>query len=97
MTWTEEMANESITKQHDVMHHALRIFRERNEKYKDLWKQYTPEDHALHIKSKAMRTIQSVTTGEPPEVIEEDAMDLINYAVFLIRSVRGERSSGDGS
>jgi hypothetical protein len=93
--WTETDAISSKNAQADVFDEALRLFFERNAKYKDLWKQYEADDHALHIKSKAMRVVQSVTTGGTPNEICEDAYDLINYAAFLIRTVAPEVSRGD--
>lgn len=104
--WTPVTAAASMSRQGAVFSEAIMLFRDRNEKYRDLWKQYTPEDHALHIKSKAMRVVQTLRSADGIDVlesvaleayrerIEEDAIDLINYAAFLIRSVRGERGNG---
>lgn len=63
-----------------VLMEAMKTFGVKNEKYKDLWKDYGEEDILLHIKSKAARLMRA---GD-----SEDAIDLINYAVFYVRLSR---------
>lgn len=75
------------------------IFLEKNAVYQDLWAQHSQQDKAHHIKHKALRLemlMAGVPTGESPSpeqvaAMEDSALDLINYAVFLLRLMRGLR------
>ena len=74
-----------------VLQEAFEKFQERNGKYKDLWKKGGWPDSAHHIRSKSERIVNAVTTGatlEEAELYIEDAIDLVNYAVFFVRNVR---------
>lgn len=74
-----------------VMLEAFQIFVQRNAKRHDLWKQFGWEDSALHIRSKAARvglTLDPAVDLDPDDVLD-DALDLINVAVFFVRNVRG--------
>lgn len=77
----------------EVLLRVFGKFVERNAKYKDLWRINGPRDSANHIESKAAR-IQHFTRMVPDmdwslseiEAPLDDAVDLINYAVFYIRN-----------
>lgn len=81
--------SEDITDNHveqfAVLAEALELFMERDAHHRSLWKEYGATDTAHHCKSKAMRL-----NVEPAEHLD-DAMDLINYAVFTVRNVREGR------
>jgi hypothetical protein len=70
--------------QFTVLIEAMDKFVERNAKYKDLWQEYGIDDSLLHIKSKAARIVRLVAEDGLSADID-DAIDLINYAVFFIR------------
>lgn len=73
-----------------VLMEALMIFRERNAKRADLWREFGWEDSTLHIRSKAMRLgllLNQEIDVEPVELLD-DALDLINVSVFFVRNVR---------
>lgn len=70
-----------------VFMQAYEIFSEREGKYKSLWQQYGAVDSYQHVRSKAART-QFYLEGHEDE---SDPIDLINYAVFLVRNVRAGR------
>lgn len=68
-----------------VLEDALEIYVERSKERGQLWKDFDPEDAALHIKSKSARVLAIEARGQDAE---DDALDLINYAVFYIRHKR---------
>jgi len=65
-----------------VLEEAHDIYVERSKERGQLWKEFEPEDAKLHIKSKSARVIHR------DGFAEDDALDLINYAVFYIRHMR---------
>ena len=81
---------------------AMQIFRERNDKYGDLWKEGGAADSAFHLKSKSMRAVillskQAQRGGHNPEELEaqvDTGLDLVNYALFYVRNVRAGRVGG---
>jgi hypothetical protein len=70
---------------------AFAIFIERNANHCDLWKEFGWEDSALHIRSKAARIglVMKRHLEVPPENVLKEVPDLINYAIFFDRNVRG--------
>lgn len=79
--------DENEAEQLAVYLEAFRVFTEREEKYRSLWKQYGAVDSYHHVTSKAARTQFYLEGFED----ESDPIDLINYTVFLIRNVRAGR------
>jgi len=69
-------------KQYGVLEEAYDIYVARSKERGQLWKEFDPEDAKLHIKSKSARVIHR------DGFAEDDALDLINYAVFYIRHMR---------
>lgn len=69
-----------------VMLSAFDIFRQRNERYQDLWREGGYDDSANSLKHKVMRVVQETRTTEGEPQID-DALDIINYACFWIRNV----------
>lgn len=89
---------ESVVEQFMVFMEALKVMADRNEKYKDLWKQYGANDNLMHMRSKLDRTMREfdddALSGEnfDPENFDfDDPIDLLNYTVFFIRNVRDGR------
>lgn len=76
-----------------VLLDAFVIYKERNDRYQDLWKEYGAADTAHHLKSKALRVGAELgRTHEPGEAYDlDDAFDAVNYAAFTIRNVREGR------
>lgn len=84
---------EDITEseQLEVLAEAFSKFLERNGKYKDLWRQFGYQDSVHHVRSKAGRLNQLLSeqpTSDELDLAIDDAIDIINYAVFFIRNVR---------
>lgn len=79
--------------QFNVLAEAFNEFLKKNAKYKDLWKKGGWQDSAHHVRHKAARVAMvldeqhDMAAGE----VIEDAIDLINYAVFFIRNAREGR------
>lgn len=67
-----------------VLCEAEMIFDKKNKKYKDLWKQSTEGQIGGLIQHKWDRVFALGI-----EATEEDALDMINYLVFLVRKNRG--------
>lgn len=87
----DESFSQTDREQLAVLFEAWLIFRERNSKRADLWKQFGWQDSVLHLRSKAARVALVLDTDldiEPEDVLD-DAVDTINYAVFFLRNVRG--------
>lgn len=88
--------------QMEVLLQVFAKFVERNAQYKDLWRNGGPRDSANHIESKAAR-IQHFTrmiadidwSLSEVDAPVDDAIDLINYAVFYIRNVAGARLTNE--
>lgn len=73
------------------MREALDKFEERNGHYQDLWKDGGLDDNAHHCDHKARR-IKSALLRWPTDptrlaIVRDDAIDLINYAGFVIRLI----------
>jgi len=74
---------------------AMAKFDERNARYNDLWQQGGVQDSAHHAKSKALRLMWATdpdTQGNMTDAdLVDDAIDLINYAVFFLRNLEAGR------
>lgn len=83
-----------------VLMESFRLFREKNAVRGDLWKQFPPSDKIRELRERVLRieTAARIMNGAQgdlivqrelaAEAIVEDALDIINFAVFLIRQVR---------
>lgn len=86
---------DSIDAQRAVLDEALDKFVERNAIHQDLWREDSVVGMAQAIKSKSFRVFGQasiMTSAAEPDVVDQivdDALDGINYLVFLIRKVRG--------
>lgn len=81
-----------------IMLIALQVFSERDPKYHDLWKRRGWLGSLMHIDSKAARLMETFWKGTPgrmpmPDDVD-DAIDLINYAVFFIRNLQANNEKG---
>lgn len=84
-------ANRDEFLQKEVMEDALRIYKQRERTRGGLWKDFGPEEDAMHMRSKAARVHAIIfNPSVPNNDALDDALDLINYAAFLVRKVRGE-------
>src|ERR1044072_6965104 len=77
---------ETNQKQMETLLRAFKIFLERNELRKDLWRRAGWRDSLHHIESKTLR-IADLDEGESVAEYIDDALDLINYTAFFIRNV----------
>lgn len=67
-----------------VFGQALQTFHARDPKYGSLWQQYPSETMLMHMQSKLGRTV----ANQDDDL--DDAIDLLNYAVFYIRAERAK-------
>jgi hypothetical protein len=87
---------------------ALLVYAERNPKYKDNWRRMGWRGCLIRIRERAERLwdefwdaetldLDKLMSGErtPPRDVD-DALDLINFAAFMVRALRGE-TTRDGS
>lgn len=89
------LTTESERQQFDVMVRAFEIFRDRSRVRGDLWKDFHVKDAQHHIASKMARItkaeerLQSGDLGriEYEDEVVDDALDIINYATFIVRHV----------
>jgi hypothetical protein len=74
----------------EILLEAAEIFKERDEQYRGLWRRFGWLDSLFHIRHKAFRLFRKVEEGDtgwsPKDT--DNALDLINYAVFAIRNGR---------
>jgi len=77
---------------------CFELFRERNERYQDLWKQGGIEDSIHHIRSKSARVIWASTHLSLAQQVEaiDDPQDLVNYSVFYMRNLLAARGEERG-
>lgn len=96
--------NEPILDQLRVFIVALDVYAERNKKYKDNWRRMGWRGQLIRIRERAERVwddlwdahggpFKPTTTLDAPDV--DDAIDLINFAGFLVRGVREGNRDGD--
>lgn len=89
-----------VRKQLEVFVEALRIFESRNAAYGDVWMQYGALSNLLSVARKVDRTMEAWWHDSPGELpvmhkdALDDAIDLINYAVFFIRNARDGNVTG---
>lgn len=89
----EGTATDGDIEQYGVLLEAFAKYVERNAKYRDLWKKRGVKDSHRHMQHKLDRLevimqCDSVITEDDLD----DAIDIINYAVFFIRNARTARS-----
>ena len=89
--------NQTNLEQLQVMTAALRKFGERNQRYKDVWKESGWKGSLFDMRKKLTRIWRVFWRGEPTEQIDwecDDAYDLINFTAFFIRNVRDNNQWG---
>lgn len=93
-------ATDEDAKQFMVMMEALKKFHERDEKHRGLWRYFGAIDSAHQARAKATRTYNvaiGLLKGQFEkgdvfgEVVNDDAIDMINYACFFVRNVEEGR------
>lgn len=86
-----------------VVVEALRIYHERNERYKDNWVRMGWRGQLIRVRERAERLWDHLWDYEPdpryddsghPFIDIDDALDLINFAGFLVRAVRAGNRDG---
>lgn len=83
------MATNQDLKEHaDVLDMALALYKNRDEVHQGLWKGDTPHELAGQALHKAKRVDHHCRDGgENPKQALDEALDLINYSVFIIRQM----------
>jgi hypothetical protein len=93
-TEQEEMVAWTVSEQRSVFEEALAIHAARTGTYGLLWQEDAPLDQSFLVKHKAKRLnkvlLDAHVRGEDPDpgATAEAALDLINYAGFILRLVR---------
>jgi hypothetical protein len=87
---------ESEAEQFDALHRAFEIFRERSATRGDLWAEFGADDALDWMQKKVLRVAHAkkmmkgcCETMDIEVELVDDALDLINYTVFLIRHIEG--------
>lgn len=86
----------TVDKQRDILERALEIHAQRSTVYGMLWKEDKPLDQSFMVKHKAKRLNKVLLDAHvrgvdpDPEAVAESALDLINYAAFILRLVEGD-------
>ncbi len=92
---TVYLATTSEGQQFDVLVRAFEIFRERSHVRGDLWKDFHVKDAQHHISSKQARISKAIERADSGVLgltefeieVVDDALDIINYAAFIVRHV----------
>lgn len=88
---------DSIITQLRVLLEALRKFGERNERYKDVWKESGWKGSLFDMRKKLTRLWRVFWRDQPIQTIDlecDDAYDLINFTAFFIRNVKDDNQWG---
>lgn len=100
---TAYIKTESERQQFDILMRVFEIFRERSEVRGDLWADFDAADALRNMESKlarigaalkthaAVTKVHSAKTVKLNDALVDDALDLCNYAVFLIRHIEGAK------
>src|SRR5262245_17659558 len=84
----------AMLSQAEVLLEALHVYAKRNAQYHDNWKRRGRRGRVVRIRERAERLWDqgdwSRETAPGPEPATDDAIDLINFAAFLVRANRGE-------
>lgn len=83
---TGDAVTESALEQAEVMLGALRIFAERNARYKDGWATAGWRGVLFDLRKKTERLWRQFWHGQLTIASVDDAYDLINFAAFFIRA-----------
>lgn len=97
----DEKIRQTVTEQMAVFGQAATIHADRTRQYGDLWKEDGPLEHSFQTKHKASRlhnTLMDARCAKRPadlEAVKESALDLINYAGFIVRQVEAQTDPGE--
>jgi hypothetical protein len=83
---------EDVTRQAAVLLRALDIYAERNVRYADNWRRSGWRGVVVRIRERSDRLWDAMWPGGIPygPGPADDAIDLINFAGFLVRAIEGE-------
>ena len=91
-----EYTTDSEREHIEVLLRALRIYADRSVRYQDSWQRYGALGAAFFAKDRANRIWDSLRRAVGFEHYnEEDALDIINSAVFCVRSARQKNYGGE--
>lgn len=85
--------NKSYAQQRAVMEESLRIFHDRSHVRGDLWARHEPLSQLRMIREKLDRIDAAMSMSLDPTrraAALDDAQDIINFAAFFIRLMKGE-------
>lgn len=95
----------SVIKQGEIFVRALQVYAERNERYNDNWKRMGWRGLLVRIRERSER-LWDRYWDEPRVVVKtggtviahdaDDAVDLINFAAFLVRALEQGETDRDG-
>lgn len=91
-----EVIRQTALEQSGVFERAIEIHEERTATYGLLWKEDAPLDTSFLVKHKAKRLnkvlLDAHVRGVPPDgaAVADAALDLINYAAFILRMVEAD-------
>jgi hypothetical protein len=90
--------------QASVLIEALEVYAERNKKYNDNWRRMGWRGQLIRVRERAERLWDYLWDGAPRDASDialphapydvDDALDLINFAGFLVRAVRDGNRDG---
>lgn len=93
---SDEVLKGAMVQQAVTLVEALKVYAERNVIYRDNWKRMGLRGQLIRIRERAERLWDGCWEGGPlpGTARSDDALDLINFAAFAIRALRGETTHG---
>jgi len=73
-----------------VLERAMQLFRDKSQIRGQLWMEFPPSDKIRELNERMRRIEYAYSRGEYDAVVE-DALDVINFAAFLVKQIeRGQ-------
>lgn len=93
--------NEALRLQHEIMLKALKVYDQRNVRYKDNWRRFGWRGCLFRIRERVERAWDDLWDYDPDDVESmeykiDDLIDMINFVVFAVRAVQGKNRDGEG-
>lgn len=85
---------DAVLAQAQVLMDALVVYRDRNRKYRDNWKRMGWRGVLIRIRERSERLWDQLWANPTDSPDLDDALDLINFAAFLVRAAKGEATHG---
>jgi hypothetical protein len=95
---TGDHDTEAMWEQARVLQMALKIYSDRNIRYKDNFKRFGWRGCLFRLRERSERAWDDLWDADVDGVLHtDDLIDLINFAAFTVRSIQEKNRDGEGS